>query len=102
MLREAEERKGLTGIKISRESPSISHILCADDTMIFCKANGSEAVEIVSILRDYEEASGQKVNIDKCSASFDLNTPQGTRRLVLEVLGMNEVMDHGKYLGLPS
>ncbi|GAA0173765.1 hypothetical protein LIER_27313 [Lithospermum erythrorhizon] len=48
------------------------------------------------------KALGQKVKIDKCSASFDPNTPQGTRRLVIEVLGMKEVMDHGKYLGLPS
>ncbi|GAA0187509.1 hypothetical protein LIER_34797 [Lithospermum erythrorhizon] len=42
MLREAEERKGLSRIKISRESPSINHILFSDGTMIFCKASRSE------------------------------------------------------------
>ncbi|GAA0145075.1 hypothetical protein LIER_42842 [Lithospermum erythrorhizon] len=39
LLREAEMKKGLTAIKISRESPIISHILFADDTMIFYKAS---------------------------------------------------------------
>ncbi|GAA0164961.1 hypothetical protein LIER_20479 [Lithospermum erythrorhizon] len=45
MLRAAEERKALSGIRISKESPSISHILFADDTMIFGRANREEAAK---------------------------------------------------------
>ncbi|GAA0143480.1 hypothetical protein LIER_04153 [Lithospermum erythrorhizon] len=47
MLRDAEIKKGLTGIKISRESPKINHILFTDDTMIFCKANKEEGNEVM-------------------------------------------------------
>ncbi|GAA0185825.1 hypothetical protein LIER_33113 [Lithospermum erythrorhizon] len=69
--RDAEERKALTGVKISRESPSISHILFADDAILFCKASIEEGREIVRILREYEESSGQKINLEKRSVSFD-------------------------------
>ncbi|GAA0186350.1 hypothetical protein LIER_33638 [Lithospermum erythrorhizon] len=66
MLREAEERKTLSGIKIARESPSVSHILFADDTLLFCKASVAEGLEVMRVLQEYEEASGQKINLAKC------------------------------------
>ncbi|GAA0149554.1 hypothetical protein LIER_36952 [Lithospermum erythrorhizon] len=39
MIREAKDRKTIRGIKISRDSPSVSHILFADDTFIFLSSN---------------------------------------------------------------
>ncbi|GAA0160613.1 hypothetical protein LIER_17131 [Lithospermum erythrorhizon] len=102
MLREVELRKSLTGIKISRESPSISHILFADDTMIFCKAVVEEGNEVMRILKDYEVASGQKINRNKCSVSYDAATPSHVRHSVTSGLGVREVTDQRKYLGLPS
>ncbi|GAA0187167.1 hypothetical protein LIER_34455 [Lithospermum erythrorhizon] len=65
MIREAESRRSFSGIKISRYSPSISHILFGDDTIIFCKATSSEWAKIMRILQEYEEASGQKVGRTK-------------------------------------
>ncbi|GAA0158394.1 hypothetical protein LIER_15439 [Lithospermum erythrorhizon] len=61
MIREAELRRSLTGIKISRDSPSISHILFADDTIIFCKASSVERAEIMRILRKYEEFQDRRL-----------------------------------------
>ncbi|GAA0172461.1 hypothetical protein LIER_26284 [Lithospermum erythrorhizon] len=101
MLREAEERNALTGIKISRESPSITHILFADDTMLFCKATRGESQEIRHILRDYETALGQKINLAKCSVSFDSSASRVTRGELISVLGIREVEDQGEYLGFP-
>ncbi|GAA0163636.1 hypothetical protein LIER_19450 [Lithospermum erythrorhizon] len=57
MLHNAEERKTLSGVKISRASPSITHVRFADDTMLFCKASVGEGKEIMRVLQDYEEAS---------------------------------------------
>ncbi|GAA0141496.1 hypothetical protein LIER_02628 [Lithospermum erythrorhizon] len=102
MIREAELRKSLSGIKITRKSPSISHILFADDTIIFGKALRNEGAEIMRILKDYEEASGPKVNMGKYSLSFSPLTGQDTRHEILDIMGMREVKDQGKYLGLLS
>ncbi|GAA0170860.1 hypothetical protein LIER_25033 [Lithospermum erythrorhizon] len=70
MMREAKERRTLTGIKISRDSSSINHILFADDTIIFYKATTSAGREITRILTEYEMASRKKVNVGKCSTSI--------------------------------
>ncbi|GAA0156488.1 hypothetical protein LIER_13978 [Lithospermum erythrorhizon] len=101
MIRDVEEKKALGGIKISRDSPCISHILFADDTIIFCKATVAEGTEVIRIIDDYEKASGQKVNHAKCSVSFSSMTDVGTKQQILGGLGMREVRDQGKYLGLP-
>ncbi|GAA0170020.1 hypothetical protein LIER_24375 [Lithospermum erythrorhizon] len=103
MLREAKERRALTGVKIRRESPSINHILFAHDTMLFCKASVDEGMEVMSILQDYEVASGQKINLGKCTVSFDASTSTHVvRREIRSILGMREVSHQGNYLGLPS
>ncbi|GAA0151473.1 hypothetical protein LIER_43144 [Lithospermum erythrorhizon] len=57
MMKDAEERKTLFGIRISRESPSINHILFAVDTMIFSTAGITEGREVKRILEVYESAS---------------------------------------------
>ncbi|GAA0152536.1 hypothetical protein LIER_10991 [Lithospermum erythrorhizon] len=102
MLKATEGRKVLTKIKVGSNSPQINHILFADDTMLFCKASVSESTGVMQILRDYERASGQKVNVNKCSVIFEARTPEGLRQRIQQVMGMREVKDQGKYLGLPS
>ncbi|GAA0147642.1 hypothetical protein LIER_36555 [Lithospermum erythrorhizon] len=70
MLRAAEERRALTSIKVGATSPRMSHILFADDTMIFCKESVTKSKYTVRILADYDRALGQKLNMRKCSLNF--------------------------------
>ncbi|GAA0146064.1 hypothetical protein LIER_06104 [Lithospermum erythrorhizon] len=49
MIREAELRGTLTGIKISRDSSTVSHILFVDDTYIFCTGSTEEGMEVMRI-----------------------------------------------------
>ncbi|GAA0166078.1 hypothetical protein LIER_40115 [Lithospermum erythrorhizon] len=102
MLKKAEMKKKLTGVKVSRGSPIISHILFADDTLIFYKASKEEGTTIMHILEGYERALGQHVNIDKCSVSFEKRTSESQRKIVIKATKMKEVADQRKYLGLPS
>ena len=58
-IKKAEWVKQLTGMKVARACPEISHLLFADDSLFFCKANREECQTILRILKDYETVSGQ-------------------------------------------
>ncbi|CAA7044913.1 unnamed protein product [Microthlaspi erraticum] len=69
-LKRAESVKSLTGLKVARASPPVSHLLFADDSLFFCKATVEESAVLLQILQNYERASGQKINFDKSSIQF--------------------------------
>lgn len=53
------------------------------------------------ILKQYEDISGQVVNFNKSTVTFSPNTTDANRREVCELLGVSEVQNPGKYLGIP-
>ena len=57
-IRNAEATSALTGIKIARECPPISHLLFADDSLFFCKADKPQCEELMRIIDVYGNASG--------------------------------------------
>lgn len=102
LIHNAARSKELNGISICRGCPYISHLFFANDSLLFCKASSQECHTLIEILRKYEAASGQKINIDKSSIFFSHNTPQETKNEVLEFLGLMHGSCHSKYLGLPT
>nr|XP_027093667.1 uncharacterized protein LOC113714070 [Coffea arabica] len=66
---DSQDRR-ISGIKISRQGTTVTHLFFADDSLIFCKASSQEAQELMKILKSYEQASGQMINLDKSSAFF--------------------------------
>lgn len=60
-----------------------------------------EVDKITDILRKYQEAPGQVVNLEKSEASFSQNMDVEDINLIHKRMGVKTVMAHGKYLGLP-
>ena len=60
----------LSPLKITRRAPGISHLLFADDTLLFFKATGQQANTIKQIIKTYEQATGQLLNPAKSSILF--------------------------------
>ncbi|XP_074293319.1 uncharacterized protein LOC141620310 [Silene latifolia] len=61
-----------------------------------------EADVINTILQRYVVASGQLVNLEKTTVSFSRGVRAAQRTMVANRLGVTEVEDHARYLGLPT
>ena len=92
----------ISGVQMDRSGPSISHILFADDTLIFLKAETNICRNLMSILDAYCSASGQLVNKSKSSVFFGGNVPESLSCTLAAILGMEKAADPGVYLGVPA
>jgi len=102
LIRDAETRGVLTGTKVCRQAPSVSHLLFADDCFLFFKANEVQAHTMKNILSTYELASGQAISLPKSEIYCSRNVPDDLKATITDNLGVQVVMRTGKYLGLPS
>ena len=89
------------GIQVARQAPKISHLLFADDSLLFARANTVEAERILKILHSYQRASGQVVNLDKSEASFSRNVRDEEKEMICNQMNVKTMMSHTRYLGLP-
>ncbi|XP_057444610.1 uncharacterized protein LOC130736850 [Lotus japonicus] len=92
----------LTGLKISRHAHAISHLLFADDSVLFARARVEEALCLKKILTIYERASGQMINLDKSMLSISRNVPDNCFHELKQLLNVKAVESYDKYLGLPT
>lgn len=101
LIRAEVTSQNIHGVKIARTAPQISHLFFADDSLLFSRANKSEAEKIMSILTRYERASGQVVNLDKSEATFSRNVPSEDIQTICEMMGVKAVEAQSRYLGFP-
>lgn len=87
---------------MARAIPSVSHLLFADDNLVFCKANKQKCGVILQILKDYEKASVQQIKFMKSSLRFGHKVPDSVRLEVQQTLEINEIGGMGTYLGIPE
>jgi hypothetical protein len=101
LLCKTELNGELNGIKVSRTSPSISHLQFADNLFIFVMAKEENLVTVKECLDKYMEWSGQAVNNAKSNMFFSKNvTTQDSINLSF-IMGLKQAAPKGKYLGLP-
>ncbi|KAL0315227.1 UNVERIFIED_CONTAM: hypothetical protein Scaly_2876400 [Sesamum calycinum] len=91
----------IRGVAIARNAVRISHLLFADDTLIFCDITTEAMRSIRDVLRVYGKASGQMINLDKSLVVFSRNTPLNMRETLANILEVHVETQPTKYLGLP-
>ena len=102
LLDKAEREGQLHGVSICRRAPSVSHLLFADDSLLFCQATQDEVQTILEVLQLYAVSSRQCINLEKSSVYFSSNVEEDQRQGIKALLGVKEVERFESYLGLPT
>jgi hypothetical protein len=100
ILQSVSEGKWI-GIKAGRRGPMVSHLIFADDLLLFGEASERQMKAVIETLECFCSMSGQKVSQDKTSIIFSKNVAKGMRLKLLQISGFKETNDFGKYLGVP-
>ena len=90
----------ISGIKMGRHCPVLSHLLFADNFLFFLRAEVENCRRAIKIIEDYCQASGQLVNRDKSCVVFTANVPEEWRKKIEGVIGVTRGSNTGTYLGI--
>jgi hypothetical protein len=91
----------LNELHISRRGLGISHLLFADDTLMFIEAKEEQATRVKAILSKFEKGTGQQINPSKCSLMLGAGCDDLNRSKAMEILQVQMVTNEEKYMGLP-
>jgi hypothetical protein len=92
----------ITTIRICRRASGISHLLFADDSLLFFKAEANQARRVKQVIEEYATSTRQLINPAKCSIFFGESCPTDTREQVKSALHVHQEAFDAKYLGLPT
>jgi hypothetical protein len=92
----------LRGVPTSKYGPRVSHLLFADDSLLFCRLSISQWNQLSNILKLYEDASGQRLKNNKTAIYFSQNTTQLIKEEIVKEAGILVTQRYNTYLGLPA
>ncbi len=87
-------------IQIGRNGPPLSHLMFADDILLFAEASLDQLRVIMDIMNRFCLVSGQKVSVAKTSIYFSRNGSESTRNVISGSRGFKASAELGRYLGI--
>jgi hypothetical protein len=101
LLFQRESQGFFRGIKIVQNCFPISHLLFADDLILFAKSTSAEENTFKSVVAQYYGWSGQSINISKSSIHFSKNMAPSVIHSICGIFPYKRALNSSKYLGLP-
>ena len=85
---------------MGRNGPNISHLLFADDILLFGEASVSQIRCVQKCLQKFCSLSGEKVSQAKTQIYFSKNMSNQTTFEIIEICGHSRTHNIGKYFGV--
>ena len=101
LINQACLQKLWTPFWVGKAKVPISHLMFADDLLIFGRVDESTTFTLRQIMQTFCEMSGQKINEGKSRLTFSPNTMEEHKVLFQETMNIKESESLGLYLGLP-
>ena len=95
LLLQAEHNHQFQGLKFGKEI-TISHLLFADDSLVFTKASVDSCKALKAIFDHYAAASGQLFNFDKSTMVFSGKIPGDRVNAIQSIFQLKVVSRHEK------
>jgi hypothetical protein len=102
LLKEARRENEIRGVRFGAGGPHITHLLFADDSVVFLEASKQNLLVLKNILKDYEVSSGQRVNLQKSSIYFGPGCNETLKNELKQDIGISSEALSERYLGLPT
>ncbi|KAH1072393.1 hypothetical protein J1N35_024721 [Gossypium stocksii] len=102
LTRLASQERRIVGAKVCRSAPPITHLMFADDCLLFGEVSARRIQVMKEILREYESCAGQCVNFEKSMVFFNSKVTDQDKNLTLRALNVRCPNKAEKYLGLPN
>ncbi|XP_024043083.1 uncharacterized protein LOC112099827 [Citrus clementina] len=100
LLHQAEREQKIRGLKLAQDI-TITHLLFADDSLVFSKASVADCKHLKGIFDCYAKASGQIFNFEKSSMFFNGKVTSEQMSAIKSIFQLKVVPKYEKYLGLP-
>ncbi|KAL3844844.1 hypothetical protein ACJIZ3_002247 [Penstemon smallii] len=101
LLLKEEASNNFRGVKIARACPVISHLLYADDLVVYCRDTMEDVSTIMKTMDKFSTWSGQCINHAKSFVHYSKNVPVSFKQAVVSWFNLEECNHCTKHLGLP-
>lgn len=101
IIAKSEAERKISGVKVTKVIPYITHLMYADNLLIYCKVDKDEALEVKRWLELYCSWTSQKINWDKFEVHFSSNMSGREKREICGLMSMKECAHSSKYFENP-
>uniref|UniRef100_A0A803P3V6 Reverse transcriptase n=1 Tax=Cannabis sativa TaxID=3483 RepID=A0A803P3V6_CANSA len=102
LINEASRANKIHGLRFGQLEKRLTHLLFADDCLIFMDATVEEGRAFTEVLQKYSDLSGQCINFSKFNLCVGRKISQAEGQRLASSIGVTFTENHSKYLDLPA